>query len=91
MSTVGIGPITDPIRATGQPPRRRIVERRSDPQSHGATVQGTASIEHDPNGMLIDDLSHKYTGGPYPGFAGPNPQRVTVRIAAQKVTTSWPD
>ncbi len=60
-------------------------------KSHGATVQGTASIEHDPNGLLIDDLSHKYMGGPYAGFAGPNPQWVTVRIAAQKVTTSWPD
>jgi PPOX class probable F420-dependent enzyme len=56
-----------------------------------AQVQGTASIEADPNGALIDDLSHKYTGGPYPGFAGPNPQWVTLRVTAEKVTTSWPD
>lgn len=41
--------------------------------------------------MLVDDLSHKYTGGPYPGFAGPNPQWVTVTITAEKVTTSWPN
>jgi PPOX class probable F420-dependent enzyme len=54
-------------------------------------VQGTASIEDDPTGMLVDDLSHRYTGGPYPGFAGPNPQWVTVRITAEKVTTSWPN
>jgi PPOX class probable F420-dependent enzyme len=53
-------------------------------------VQGFASLEDDPNGSLVDDLSHKYTGGPYPGFAGPNPQWVTVRITAEKVTTSWP-
>lgn len=53
-----------------------------------AQVQGTASIEDDPTGLLIDDLSHKYTGGPYPGFAGPNPDWVTVRITADKVTTS---
>jgi PPOX class probable F420-dependent enzyme len=55
-----------------------------------AQVQGTASLEDDPNGTLIDQLSHKYTGGPYPGFAGPNPQWVTARITADKVTTTWP-
>ncbi|TWF79810.1 PPOX class probable F420-dependent enzyme [Pseudonocardia hierapolitana] len=48
-------------------------------------VQGTASLEDDPDGELIDELSHKYTGGPYPGFAGPNPEWVTVRISAEKV------
>jgi hypothetical protein len=35
-----------------------------------AQVQGTASIEDDPDGMLVDELSHKYTGGPYPGSPG---------------------
>jgi PPOX class probable F420-dependent enzyme len=55
-----------------------------------AQVQGTASIEDDPNGLLVEDLSHKYTCGPYPGFAGPNPQWVTVRITVEKLTTSWP-
>lgn len=53
-------------------------------------VQGTASIEDDPDGMLIDELSHKYTGGPYPGFAGPNPQWVIARITADKVFSPWP-
>jgi PPOX class probable F420-dependent enzyme len=56
-----------------------------------AQVQGIASIEDDPDGLLVEELSHKYTGGPYPGFAGPNPRWVTVRIRADKVTTSWPD
>jgi PPOX class probable F420-dependent enzyme len=55
-----------------------------------AQVQGTASLDDDPDGTLIDQLSHKYTGGPYPGFAGPNPQWLTARITADKVTTSWP-
>ena len=45
----------------------------------------------EPDGILVDELSHKYTGGPYPGFAGPNPQWVIARITANKVTTSWPD
>ena len=33
-------------------------------------------------------FTRKYTGGPYPGFAGPNPQWVPVRITAEKVTTA---
>jgi PPOX class probable F420-dependent enzyme len=52
-------------------------------------VQGTASLQDDPDGKLIDELSHKYTGGPYPGFAGPNPEWVTVRITAEKVFSPW--
>jgi PPOX class probable F420-dependent enzyme len=82
--------------------RRKIANLNRDPRAtvvifdganpyESAQVQGTASIQDDPTGMLIDDLSHKYTDGPYPGFAGPNPQWVTVRITAEKVTTSWPD
>jgi PPOX class probable F420-dependent enzyme len=82
--------------------RRKIANLRRDPRAtvaifdaanpyDSAQVQGTASIEDDPNGLLVDDLSHKYTGGPYPGFAGPNPQWVIVRVTADKVTTSWPE
>ena len=56
-----------------------------------AQVQGIAHIEDDPEGLLVEELSQKYTGGPYPGFAGPNPQWVTARITADRVTTSWPD
>jgi PPOX class probable F420-dependent enzyme len=54
-------------------------------------VQGTAHLEDDPDGKLIDELSHKYTGGPYPGFAGPNPEWVSVRIRAEKVFSPWPE
>lgn len=70
--------------------RRTCVFDTANPYE-SAQVQGTASIEDDPDGTLIDELSHKYTGGPYPGFAGPNPQWAIVRIAAEKVTSSWPD
>ena len=72
-------------------PRATVVIFNAANPYESAQVQGTASIEDDPTGMLVDDLSHKYTGGPYPGFAGPNPQWVTVRITAEKVTTSWPN
>jgi PPOX class probable F420-dependent enzyme len=82
--------------------RRKVANLRRDPRAtivifdaanpyDSAQVQGSASLEDDPAGTLIDDLSHNYTGGPYPGFAGPNPQWVTARITAEHVTTSSPN
>jgi PPOX class probable F420-dependent enzyme len=70
----------------------RVAVAIFDPASpyESVQVQGTASLEDDPDGTLIDELSHKYTGGPYPGFAGPNPEWVSVRIQAQKVFSPWP-
>jgi PPOX class probable F420-dependent enzyme len=52
-------------------------------------VQGTTTLEDDPDGTLIDALSHKYTGGPYPGFAGPSPDWVTARLTPEKVFSPW--
>jgi PPOX class probable F420-dependent enzyme len=72
-------------------PRAAVVIFDAASPYESVQVQGTASIEDDPDGMLIDELSHKYTGGPYPGFAGPNPQWVIARITADKVVTSWPN
>jgi PPOX class probable F420-dependent enzyme len=69
-------------------PRATVVIFDTANPYESAQVQGTASLEDDPSGTLIDELSHKYTGGPYPGFAGPNPQWVTVRVTADKVTTA---
>lgn len=82
--------------------RRKIANLNRDPRAavvifdaaspyKSAQVQGTTYLEDDPDGTLIDELSHKYTGGPYPGFAGPNPQWVIARITADKVTVSWPN
>jgi PPOX class probable F420-dependent enzyme len=69
----------------------RVAVAIFDPASpyESVQVQGTASLRDDPDGKLIDELSHKYTGGPYPGFAGPNPEWVTVRITAEKVFSPW--
>jgi hypothetical protein len=39
---------------------------------------------------LISAAAAAKQGGPYPGFAGPNPQWVIARITADKVTTTWP-
>jgi PPOX class probable F420-dependent enzyme len=80
--------------------RRKIANLNRDPRAtvvifdaaspyESAQVQGTASLTEDPDGVLVDELSHQYTGGPYPGFAGPNPDWVIARITADKVTTSW--
>lgn len=54
-------------------PRAAVVIYDAASPYESAQVQGTASLEDDPDGALIDRLSHKYTGGPHPGFAGPNP------------------
>jgi PPOX class probable F420-dependent enzyme len=54
-------------------PRATVVIFDAANPYESAQVQGTVTLEDDPNGTLIDDLSHKYRGGPYPGFAGPNP------------------
>jgi hypothetical protein len=31
-----------------------------------AQVQGIATVEDDPDGLLVEELSHKYTAGPIP-------------------------
>jgi PPOX class probable F420-dependent enzyme len=72
-------------------PRVAVVIFDAESPYESVQVQGTGSVEDDPDGILIDELSHKYTGGPYPGFAGPNPRWVTVRITADKVFSPWPD
>jgi PPOX class probable F420-dependent enzyme len=69
-------------------PRASVVVFDSANPYESVQVQGTASLADDPDGTLIEELSHKYTGGPYPGFAGPNPEWVTARIAPDKVTTT---
>jgi PPOX class probable F420-dependent enzyme len=69
-------------------PRATVVVFDAANPYQSAQVQGIAYVEDDPDGLLVEELSHKYTGRPYPGFAGPNPQWVAVRISADKVTTS---
>jgi len=48
-----------------------------------AEVRGTATVIDDPEGSLIQELSRKYTGRPWP--AEPDRQRVIVRITPKKV------
>lgn len=72
-------------------PRVTVVVFDTSNPYESAQVQGIANVTDDPDGLLVEELSQKYTGGPYPGFAGPNPQWVTARIRADKVTTSLPD
>ncbi len=71
-------------------PRAAVVIFDAASPYESVQVQGVASMEDDPHGELIDELSHKYLGGPYPGFAGPNPQWVIARITVDKVTADWP-
>ncbi|MFC4913348.1 PPOX class F420-dependent oxidoreductase [Actinomadura gamaensis] len=48
-----------------------------------AEVRGTAAIEDDPDGALIQELAHKYTGGPWKE-SGPV-ERVIVRVTPSYV------
>ncbi|GAA1571711.1 PPOX class F420-dependent oxidoreductase [Actinomadura kijaniata] len=50
-----------------------------------AEVRGTATIVDDPEGALIQELSHKYTGQPWKEH-GPA-ERVIVRVSPVKVYT----
>lgn len=53
-----------------------------------AEVRGTATIADDPEGVLIDELSHKYTGKRYAEFNPASAQdgpRVVVRVTPRKV------
>jgi PPOX class probable F420-dependent enzyme len=72
-------------------PRATVVIFDAANPYESAQVQGIVDLEDDLDGLLVEELSHKYTGGPYPGFAGPNPHWVTARLSGDKVTTSWPD
>jgi PPOX class probable F420-dependent enzyme len=47
-------------------------------------VRGRVSMEDDPEGVLIQELSHKYTGGPFQD--APGAERLIVRIKPEKVT-----
>jgi PPOX class probable F420-dependent enzyme len=48
------------------------------------SVSGSVVLSDDPSGSLIQDLSQKYTGGPYTND-GPGAERVIVRLSPQKV------
>jgi PPOX class probable F420-dependent enzyme len=72
-------------------PRATVVIFDAANPYESAQVQGIVDLEDDLDGLLVEELSHEYTGGPYPGFAGPNPHWVTARLSGDKVTTSWPD
>ncbi|WP_061295175.1 PPOX class F420-dependent oxidoreductase [Herbidospora cretacea] len=49
-----------------------------------AEVRGVVTLFDDPHGDLIQELSHKYTGGPFVE-GSPDNERVIVRIAPEKV------
>jgi len=49
-----------------------------------AEVRGTVTMEDDPTGELINELSLRYTGKPWEDK--PGVERLIVRISAEKVT-----
>jgi PPOX class probable F420-dependent enzyme len=53
------------------------------------SIQGTATTTTDGGSELIQELSHRYSGGPYT-FDGPDAVRVVIRITPAKVIFSDP-
>lgn len=47
-------------------------------------IRGTATLEDDPDASLIDEMSHKYTGGPWTKVPA-DVDRVVVRVSPTKV------
>ena len=52
------------------------------------TINGTATIEKDGGPELIQELSRKYTGGPYTLDEGTDNVRVVVRVVPDRVYPS---
>jgi PPOX class probable F420-dependent enzyme len=60
-----------------------LVYPKDNPYSY-LEVRGTAVLEDDPDKALIETLSHKYLGKPYP-WHNAEEQRVVVRVTPSKV------
>jgi hypothetical protein len=57
--------------------------------THGSVqVQGNALIDHDPDGMLVEDLSYKYTGGANWGPVAAQSPDVAVSTSSTALTMS---
>lgn len=48
-------------------------------------IQGVATIIDDPEKLFIEELAHRYTGGPFGGNQ-PGDERVIIRVTPQHVT-----
>jgi PPOX class probable F420-dependent enzyme len=60
-----------------------LVSKPADPYGY-CEIRGRTAIRDDPEGALIQRLSHEYTGAPFT-MDTPATQRVIVRIVAEKV------
>ncbi|WP_049572398.1 PPOX class F420-dependent oxidoreductase [Nonomuraea sp. SBT364] len=65
-------------------PRTSLLVIDPDDPYRYVEVRGRVTMEDDPEGALIQELSHKYTGGPFQDK--PGAERVIVRIKPEKVT-----
>ncbi|MDL4773925.1 MULTISPECIES: PPOX class F420-dependent oxidoreductase [Thermomonosporaceae] len=61
-----------------------LVYSRNDPDRY-VELRGRALLEDDPDKSLIDELSLRYTGGPFQDAA--ENKRVIVRMTASKIVT----
>jgi PPOX class probable F420-dependent enzyme len=67
-------------------PRVAISWLDPDDPYHYVEVRGTATLEDDPEGALIDELAKKYMDQDEYGMDGPDDERVIVRVAVEHTT-----
>ena len=60
-----------------------LVYPKDDPYTY-LEIRGTATLVDDPTRSLIDEMSHKYTGGPWTKVPA-DVDRVVVRVSPTKV------
>jgi PPOX class probable F420-dependent enzyme len=73
-------------RALKRDPRVSITVINKDNPYHYTEFRGEASLTTEGGDALINELSHKYTGGDYQGDVGTDNVRVVVRIKVSKTT-----
>ncbi len=66
----------------------RVAITVSSPERPGRyfQIRGRAELSYDGAVEHIEQLSHKYTGGPYPWYGGRDQVRVIVTVAPERVS-----
>ena len=74
------------VRNIRRDPRVAVTVSDSTDPHHYFQVRGRATLSYDGAAEHIDELSHKYTGGPYAWYGGRDQVRVLLTITPERVS-----
>ena len=74
------------VRNIRRDPRVAVTVSDSTDPHHYFQVRGRATLSYDAAAEHIDELSHKYTGGPYAWYGGRDQVRVLLTITPERVS-----